>query len=87
MINYGKHYIDKNDIKTVNKVLKGNFLTQGPIVDLFQKARKIRVFILFHTVFKALKRGIGHRTLYIYVKNQNNEFNLRIYIFGFRNCF
>ena len=40
MINYGKHYIDKNDIKTVNKVLKGNFLTQGPVVDLFQKKIK-----------------------------------------------
>ena len=31
MINYGKHYIDKNDIKTVNKVLKGNFLTQDQL--------------------------------------------------------
>ncbi len=40
MINYGKHHIDKNDIKTVNEVLRGNFLTQGPVVDLFQKKIK-----------------------------------------------
>ncbi len=40
MINYGKHYINNDDIKTVNKVLKSNFLTQGPVVDLFQKKIK-----------------------------------------------
>ena len=48
MINYGKHYIDKNDIKTVNKVLKGNFLTQGPVVDLFQK--RLKNFLILNIV-------------------------------------
>ena len=48
MINYGKHYIDKNDIKTVNKVLKGNFLTQGPVVDLFQK--RLKIFLILNIV-------------------------------------
>ena len=48
MINYGKHYIDKNDIKTVNKVLKSNFLTQGPVVDLFQK--RLKIFLILNIV-------------------------------------
>ena len=29
MINYGKHFIDKNDIKAVVSVLKKKALTQG----------------------------------------------------------
>ncbi len=37
MINYGRHYIDKKDIKAVVKTLKSNFLTQGPKVIEFEK--------------------------------------------------
>ncbi len=37
MINYGKHYIDKEDIKSIIKVLKSENLTQGPTVKLFEK--------------------------------------------------
>ena len=33
MINYGKHTIDKDDIKSLVKCLNSNFLTQGPLVD------------------------------------------------------
>lgn len=40
MINYGKQTIDASDIKTVTKILKSNFLTQGPTVDLFQNKIK-----------------------------------------------
>ena len=36
MIPYSKQSIDKNDIKAVNKVLKSNFLTQGPVVEKFE---------------------------------------------------
>jgi len=38
MISYGKQYIDNNDIKAVNKVLKSNFLTQGPLIERFEKS-------------------------------------------------
>lgn len=37
MINYGKHYIDKKDIKAVVSTLKSDFLTQGPKVTEFEK--------------------------------------------------
>lgn len=36
-INYGSHYIDKTDIKEVQKALKSDFLTQGPLQKKFEK--------------------------------------------------
>jgi len=38
MIPYGKQFIDKNDINEVLKVMKSNFITQGPKVQEFEKA-------------------------------------------------
>ena len=38
MINYGKHFIDKDDISSVVSVLKSNFLTQGPKIEEFEEA-------------------------------------------------
>ena len=40
MINYGKHFIDKSDIKAVVSVLKKKALTQGKVTDLFEKKLK-----------------------------------------------
>ena len=37
MINYGRHFIDQNDIKAVLNVLKNESLTQGKYIDLFEK--------------------------------------------------
>lgn len=36
-IPYGRQFINNNDIKSVVVVLKSNFLTQGPMVDKFEK--------------------------------------------------
>ena len=36
MINYGRHSIDKKDIQAVIKVLKSDYLTQGPVVQKFE---------------------------------------------------
>ena len=33
MIPYSKQLVTSKDIKAVNKVLKSNFLTQGPVVE------------------------------------------------------
>ena len=33
-INYSRHHIDKDDILEVSKVLKSDFLTQGPTVKI-----------------------------------------------------
>ena len=37
MIPYGKQSIDKKDIESVVKTLKSDYLTQGPIVNIFEK--------------------------------------------------
>ena len=37
-IPYGNHYIDQRDIKVISNVLRGKFITQGPIVRKFEKA-------------------------------------------------
>ena len=49
------------------------------------KNQKNKSFYTFPHHLLGLKRGIGHCTLYIYVKNRNNESNLRLYIFDFGN--
>ena len=36
MIPYGKHHIDEDDIKSVVKVLKSKYLTQGPLISTFE---------------------------------------------------
>ena len=38
MIPYGKQYIDQSDIDAVVEILKGDWLTQGPVVPAFEKA-------------------------------------------------
>ena len=36
MIPYGRHHIDKDDLLAVSKVLKSNFITQGPLIKKFE---------------------------------------------------
>ncbi len=36
-LSYGKQWIDNDDIQSVINVLKGNYLTQGPYIDEFEK--------------------------------------------------
>lgn len=38
MIYYGKQFIDEQDINEVIEVLKSDFLTQGPVIENFEKA-------------------------------------------------
>ena len=37
MINYGKQFIDRRDIKSVTNTLQAKLLTQGPKVQFFEK--------------------------------------------------
>ena len=43
MINYGRHFIDKKDLKSVAETLKSDWLTQGPKVKIFEN--KIKKFL------------------------------------------
>ena len=40
IISYGRQYLDKKDINSVNQILKSNFLTQGPTVEKFENNLK-----------------------------------------------
>ena len=39
-INYGSQTIDSKDIKSVTKVLKSKFITQGNQIPIFEKKNK-----------------------------------------------
>ena len=39
MISYGRQSIDKQDINAVIKVLKSDFITQGPTIEKFEKLK------------------------------------------------
>tara|TARA_B100000575_G_C23098360_1_gene633595 strand:- start:481 stop:1638 length:1158 start_codon:yes stop_codon:yes gene_type:complete len=43
MVNYGRHFIDKKDLKSVAETLKSDWLTQGPKVKTFES--KIKKFL------------------------------------------
>ena len=40
IIPYGRQYLDKEDIKFVSKILRSNYLTQGPYVEKFENKLK-----------------------------------------------
>ena len=50
IIPYGKQRIDSKDIRTINKVLKSDFLTQGPMVKEFEKQLKRKLYAKYATV-------------------------------------
>ena len=50
LINYGKQSIDHNDIKNVQKILKSDFLTQGPMVEKFESGLKKKLNSNYCTV-------------------------------------
>ena len=43
MIPYSRQQIDNKDIKSINKVLKSNFITQGSQINIFEKKICIKV--------------------------------------------
>jgi perosamine synthetase len=50
MINYGQHTIDQDDVDAVVAVLKGDLITQGPVVEQFETALAERVGAKFAIV-------------------------------------
>ena len=50
MIYYGRQFVDKNDINAVIKVLKSDYLTQGPLVEKFEEKLKKKLNAKYCTV-------------------------------------
>jgi dTDP-4-amino-4,6-dideoxygalactose transaminase len=66
-MNYGHHYIDKDDIKAVEKVLKSDFLTQGNTVTEFEERLADYVGAKYCVVVNS-----GTSALHLAVKVLNN---------------
>ena len=49
VIPYGKQYIDKSDIKSVSKALRGELLTTGVFVKKFEYS--IKKLLLYYLIF------------------------------------
>jgi len=69
MIPYGRQSISEEDIKSVEAVLRSDFLTQGPVVPAFEQALALRVGASFATAVNSatsalhiacLALGVGH---------------------------
>ena len=67
MINYGKQYIDKNDIKAVEKILLSSHLTQGKVVNEFEERLADYVGAKYCVVVNS-----GTAALHLAVKVLNN---------------
>ena len=53
MINYGRHYLDSDDIESVVKTLKSDFITQGPFIKKFENALKKKIKSKYCTVLSS----------------------------------
>ena len=57
-IPYSRQSVNKQDVTAVNKVLKSNFLTQGPEVERFEKALKKNFNAKFCAVVNSATSGL-----------------------------
>jgi UDP-4-amino-4,6-dideoxy-N-acetyl-beta-L-altrosamine transaminase len=72
MIPYSKQIIDKDDIKAVTKVLKSNFLTQGPMVEKFEKKIKKLVGAKYAIALNSATSGLHLSCLSLNLKKGDN---------------
>jgi dTDP-4-amino-4,6-dideoxygalactose transaminase len=49
MIPYGKHHIDEDDIQAVVQVLRSDYLTQGPIIEEFERLESLWLLESFNS--------------------------------------
>ena len=71
IINYANHYIDKQDIFEVSKVLKSNFLTQGPTIKEFENKIKRYLKVKFAVSVNSATSGLHLACLALGVKKND----------------
>ena len=72
MIPYGRHHIDKDDLLAVNKVLKSNFLTQGPLIKKFEKLISNYVGSKYAVVVSSCTAGLHLASIVSKTKMEKN---------------
>ena len=70
-INYSRHHIDKNDILEVSKVLKSDFLTQGPTVKKFEDKIKKYLGVKFSIAVNSATSGLHLACLSLGIKKND----------------
>ncbi len=73
MIPYGLHYIDKSDIKNVLKALKSDFITQGPLVEKFEKKICKIVKVKYAVAVSSCTAGLHIALMSIINKNKDKD--------------
>jgi UDP-4-amino-4,6-dideoxy-N-acetyl-beta-L-altrosamine transaminase len=69
---YSKQYIDKKDIKSVTKALNNKFLTQGPLVEKFEKKIANYVGSKYAVAVSSCSAGLHLACLVINKKNKKS---------------
>ena len=83
-IPYGKQFIDKDDIKAVSKALQKDFITQGPIIEQFEKKICRIVGSKYAVALSSCSAGL-HLALASIKKKQKKRGYYLAYFFCF-NC-
>lgn len=86
MIPYSKQYIDKNDIENVKKVLKSNFLTQGPTVEKFENVVKKKFKAKFATAVNSATSALHLSCLALDLKKGDYLWTSPISFVASANC-
>ena len=86
MISYGKQNLDSDDIKSVIKVLKSDFLTQGPVVQEFENCISSSVQATHATAFNSATSALHAACLAIGIKKGDLVWTSPISFVASANC-
>ena len=85
-IPYGKHFIDKNDINAVSRALKSEFITQGPIVELFEKSISNKVNAKYSIAVNSATSALHLACLALDIKKDDILWTSAITFVASANC-
>ena len=71
MINYGRQYIDKNDISSVSKILRSDWLTTGPNISSFENKITKKVNAKYATVVNSATSALHIACMALGVSNKD----------------
>ena len=87
MIPYGKQIISQNDIEEVVEVLKSDFLTQGPQVELFENKIKSICNVKFASAVSSATAALHISCIALGIKKGDFGWNKFCQLFPrFMNC-
>ena len=86
MLNYGRQDISRNDIKSVLKVLKSEFLTQGPEVQKFELEYSKLISVDYSVAFNSATSALHAACLALELQQQDLLWTSPISFVASANC-